>query len=215
MLFFVLIKIIQQNTVFVSYLKFLFISKKENYYINAPKMTNTVYENKEREDKSIIEKTDILTSNRKKTRKLLFQELYSSSLNNFDKNLFRESFFDEVHTFYIDENYLEEMHKIITFHEKFFINIVKIYAPKFNVEKMSLSNVLPVYIWLAEMFFLTEEIPGKVSLNEAVEIAKVYWDDSAKKVVNWILNKVYKDFETLIKTKDNDYSNITESCFKK
>jgi N utilization substance protein B len=80
---------------------------------------------------------------------------------------------------------------------------------------MSLSNVLPVYIWLAEMFFLTEEIPGKVSLNEAVEIAKVYWDDSAKKVVNWILNKVYKDFETLIKTKGNDYSNITESCFKK
>jgi hypothetical protein len=146
MLFFVLIKIIQQNTVFVSYLKFLFISKKENYYINAPKMTNAVYENKEREDKSIIEKTNILTSNRKKTRKLLFQELYSSSLNNFDKNLFRESFFDEVHTFNIDENYLEEMHKIITFHEKFFINIVKIYAPKFNVEKMSLSNVLPVYI---------------------------------------------------------------------
>jgi len=108
-------------------------------------MTNTVNKKIE-EDRSIIEKTNILTSNRKKTRKLLFQELYSCSLNNFDKILFRKSFFDEVHTFNIDENYLEEMHKIITFHENFFINIVKIYAPKFNVEKMSLSNVLPVYI---------------------------------------------------------------------
>jgi transcription termination factor NusB len=34
------------------------------------------------------------------------------------------------------------------------------------------------------MFFLTEEIPGKVSINEAVEIAKVYGDDSSKKIVN-------------------------------
>jgi transcription termination factor NusB len=65
------------------------------------------------------------------------------------------------------------------------------------------------------MFFITEEIPGKVSINEAVEIAKVYWDDSAKKVVNWILNKVYKDFDKLDKLKEDDYSYISESCFKK
>lgn len=164
---------------------------------------------------TIIEKINILTSNRKKSRKLLFQELYSSSINILDIKLFRESFFNEVHTFKIDEKYLAEMHKIIIFHEPFFINIFKIYAPKFNIKKMSLSNVIPVYIWLAEMFFLTEEIPGKVSINEAVEIAKVYWDDSAKKVVNWILNKVYKDFDKLNETKNNDYSNTTESCFKK
>jgi hypothetical protein len=79
---------------------------------------------------------------------------------------------------------------------------------------MSLSNVLPVYIWLAEMFFITEEIPAKVSINEAVEIAKVYWDDSSKKVVNWILNKVYKDNNEIEKIKDDDYSNIKQSCFK-
>ena len=107
------------------------------------------------------------------------------------------------------------MHKIITFHEPFFVNIFNIYSPKFKIEKMSLSYTLPVYIGLAEMFFITEEIPGKVSINEAVEIAKVYWDDSAKKVVNWILNKAYKDFDTLNPTKDDDYSCITESCFKK
>ncbi len=175
-------------------------------------MTNTV--NNKKEDTSIIEKTNILTSNRKKTRKLLFQELYSLSINDFDKELFREAFFNDVHTFNIDENYLLEMHKIIQYNEKFFIYIIKKYAPKFNVTKMSLSNVLPVYIWLAEMFFITEEIPGKVSINEAVEIAKVYWDDSSKKVVNWILNKVYKDNNEIEKIKDDDYSNINQSCFK-
>jgi hypothetical protein len=80
---------------------------------------------------------------------------------------------------------------------------------------MSLSYILPIYIWLAEMFFITEEIPPKVSINEAVEIAKVYWDDSSKKIVNWVLNKVYNNFEELNKIKEDNYSNITESCFKK
>jgi len=110
-------------------------------------MTNTVKKSiSNNEDKIIIEKTNITLYNRKKSRKLLFQELYSLSINKFDKNLFRNSFFNEVHSFKIDENYLDEMHKIIIFNEPFFINIFKIYAPKFNVKKMSLSNVLPVYI---------------------------------------------------------------------
>jgi len=176
-------------------------------------MTNTVKEKKE--DISIIEKTNILTSNRKKTRKLLFQELYSLSMNKFDKDLFRDAFFNDVHTFKIDEKYLQEMHKIIQYNEKFLIHVIKTFAPKFDVTKMSLSNILPVYIWLAEMFFITEEIPWKVSINEAVEIAKVYWDDSAKKIVNWILNKAYKDFSKLNEIKDQEFNEINQSCFKK
>ncbi len=176
-------------------------------------MTNTVKNEVIDNDKSVIENTKIFTSNRKKTRKLLFQELYSLSLNKFDKELFRESFFNEVHTFNIDENYLSEMHKIVIFNEKFFIHIFKIYAPKFDVTKMSLSNILPVYIWLAEMFFITEEIPAKVSINEAVEIAKVYWDDSSKKIVNGILNKVYKNHTELDLIKNEKYDNINKSCF--
>ena len=173
-------------------------------------MTNTVKENN-----NLIEKTNIKVSNRKKTRKLLFQELYSKSVNKLNTKQFRESFFNNIHSFNIDENYLNSMHNVISDNEKFFIHIFKLFAPKFNIEKMSLLNILPIYIWLAEMFFLDEEIPAKVSINEAVEIAKVYWDDSAKKIVNWVLNKVYKDFDNLNKIKNNDYSNINQSCLSK
>ena len=154
-------------------------------------------------------------TNRKKSRKLLFQELYSMSFNKFDQELFRESFFDNVFTFTQDEKYIEEMIKVITFYEPFFISVLQKYTPKFNVENMSLSYILPIYIWLAEMFFYSEEIPWKVSINEAVEIAKVYWDDSAKKVVNWVLNKVLNNYEELNKTKEDKFDEITQSCFKK
>ena len=46
------------------------------------------------------------------------------------------------------------------------------------------------------MIYLKEEIPMKVSINEAVEMAKVYSSDSSKKIVNGILNNFYKNIES-------------------
>lgn len=45
------------------------------------------------------------------------------------------------------------------------------------------------------MRFLGEEIPAKVSINEAVEMSKVFGDESSTKIVNGILNSYFKDFE--------------------
>lgn len=152
--------------------------------------------------------------NRKRSRKLLFQELYAMSFNNFEKELFLESFYDNVFTFEQDDKYINEMLKVITYYEKFFIHILWIYTPKFSIDKMSLSFTLPIYIALAEMFYFSEEIPGKVSINEAVEIAKVYWDDSSKKLVNWVLNKVLQNYDELEKIKEDKFEKINQTCFK-
>lgn len=47
------------------------------------------------------------------------------------------------------------------------------------------------------MLYLTEEIPAKVSINEGIELAKIYSDDSAKKIVNGVLNKLYENIDSL------------------
>lgn len=153
--------------------------------------------------------------NRKKSRKLLYQEIYASTFCELDLNEFYNSFFDEVFTFERDENYLAEMNKIIKYYESFFVFIIKKYSPKFDFDKMSVVNIIPVYIALAEMFFLSEEIPGKVSVNEAVEVAKVYWDDSSKKIVNWILNKVLHEYDELDKIKQDFKLESQYTIFKK
>jgi N utilization substance protein B len=49
---------------------------------------------------------------------------------------------------------------------------------------MNLTYIIPVYISITEMLFIEEEIPPKVSINEAVELAKIYGDDSSRKIVN-------------------------------
>lgn len=142
--------------------------------------------------------------NRKKTRKLLFQILFSETFNNFIAEDFYESFFNNTHNFIIDEVYMEKMVKIIKNYEYFFIHVIKKYSPKFDISKMSKVNIIPLYIAISEMFIIEEEIPVKVSINEAVELAKTYWDDSNKKIVNGILNKVFENSEELA----NDFKTI-------
>lgn len=140
-----------------------------------------------------------MSINRKRSRRLLFQRLYSSKYNLFDEESFYNSFYDNKFTFEIDKLYIDEVSEIIEKKSEFFNEIIKKFAPKFDVEKMSYTYILPIYIALSEMFFLIEEIPAKVSINEAIELSKTYADDSWKKMVNWILNKVLENFDELNK----------------
>lgn len=145
--------------------------------------------------------------NRKKTRKLLYQELYASTFCEINLEEFYDSFFNDVFTFSKDDNYLNSMRVIIKKHEAFFIHIIEKYSPRFDIEKMNIVNILPIYISLAEIFFFEEEIPIKSSINEAIEVAKTYSDNSSKKIVNWVLNNIIRDYEEIEKIKDEKFEN--------
>ena len=149
---------------------------------------------------------------RKKTRKYLFQKLFSDTFNNNDTELFNEAFLIDSFKWKLDEKYLLEMQKLIREKEVELIEILKIYAPKFVPEKMELTYVLPIFIAATEMLYYSEEIPAKVSLNEAIELSKVYWTDTAKKIVNWVLNGLYNNLEDT-KNKLKNIENKSEFSF--
>lgn len=151
--------------------------------------------------------------NRKKTRKLLFQKLYAMSFWNFDNEAFTESFYDGVFNFDMDKVYYNEMSELIVKNESFYLEVLSKYAPKFELSSMNIMYVLPIFIGLAEMFHLTEEIPAKVSINEAVEMAKAFWDESAKKIVNGVLNNVYENQEEMKELSKNVQENNDFSFF--
>lgn len=152
---------------------------------------------------------------RKLSRKILFQKLYASCFIQNDETLFLHSFFDGKFKQEIDNTYIDEMYSIILDNEANLIFIIKKYAPRFDVFNMHLSYVLPLFIGIWEMFFLKEEIPAKVSLNEAIEIAKIYGDNSAKKIVNGVLNKILENYDSVKKEIDENKENLKLSLFKK
>lgn len=135
---------------------------------------------------------------RSRTRKFLYQMLYACSFSKIELESFKENFFSWVfENSSFDEEYAKNMYDLIRENEAFLVEIIRMYAPKFDIENMDLSYVLPVFIWATEILFLKEEIPLKVSINEAIEISKTYWDDSSRKMVNWVLHSLTRDLEII------------------
>ena len=152
------------------------------------------------EDKSVLaENKTVKMVHRKKTRKYLFQKLYAATFSWVDSASFDEAFYNDVFDFYIDSKYLNEMFELVLEKEAYLLKIISILAPKFKIETMWMDYILPILIWACEMLYFSEEIPAKVSLNESVEMAKIYWDESSKKIVNWVMNKFYKQFDNIKK----------------
>lgn len=144
---------------------------------------------------------------RARSRKFLYQKLFALTFASVDEKVFYDSFFSWVFKTELDKVYLHDMLDIIINHEVFFMSLIQRFAPKFDITTMDLSTVLPVYIGVGEMLLWYDDIPPKVSINEAVEIAKVYGDDASKKIVNAILNKVFTQQKQLLQElKDFDTS---------
>lgn len=153
---------------------------------------------------------------RSRTRKFLYQMLYASTFSEIEDETFKESFFSWVFNSELDETYLKSMFDLIVDNQSFLIEVIGRYAPRFDIENMDVSAMVPIFIWSTEMLLFPEEIPAKVSINEAVEISKVYWDDSTRKMVNWVLNKVLNDLEKLkVEFDVFDKNTHTKAIFKK
>ena len=137
-----------------------------------------------------------MKASRTKSRRLLLQKLYSQMYIPLNDSIFKESFFEWRFDFSPDEGYIREMTTIIFEKQDILLSIISKYAPRFDVDTMLKTNILALMIALSEMLYLTEEIPAKVSIDEAISLAKYYGDDTSKNIVNWVLHSFYKNFDT-------------------
>lgn len=65
------------------------------------------------------------------------------------------------------------------------------YATNWNIERMAVVDRNILRLSTYELLFM-KDIPPKVSINEAVDIAKKYGDKDSGKFVNGILDKISK-----------------------
>jgi len=67
-------------------------------------------------------------------------------------------------------------------------------APDWPLDKISIVDRNILRIGLAELLFADrEEVPSKVAINEAIELAKTFGGESSSKFVNGVLGAVYKE----------------------
>lgn len=69
---------------------------------------------------------------------------------------------------------------------------IKKYAPEWPIEQITVVDRNVLRIGIYELKF-ADEIPPKVAINEAIEIAKTFGGDSSGKFVNGVLGTIYKE----------------------
>jgi N utilization substance protein B len=77
------------------------------------------------------------------------------------------------------------------------------YAPKYDIKTLPILNALILMICVAEMIILCpDDVPPRVAMNEAIELAKRYSDGAGKNLINGILNTLFARRDEIIASWD-------------
>ncbi|CEQ04670.1 N utilization substance protein B [[Clostridium] sordellii] len=118
--------------------------------------------------------------NRYEELKLQFSDEADVELN--------ESQLDEI----IDRKYLNEMVKNFELNKSTIDELISKYAKNWTINRMAKVDLAILRLAVCEILYVPN-MPTKVSINEAIELAKLYCDDKSPKFINGILGSVVNE----------------------
>ena len=71
--------------------------------------------------------------------------------------------------------------------------LIKKYAPEWPLDKMNPVERVILTLGISEILNPEKDVPLNVALNESIELAKTYGDESSSKFINGVLNSVAHD----------------------
>ncbi len=116
-------------------------------------------------------------------KKLDLKKIVEKNINEFGPGLEDETFVWQLVTGVVE--HFSELDEII---EKA--------APEWPIEQITIIDRNVLRIGLYELLFSKkEEVPPKVAINEAIELAKSFGGESSGKFINGVLGTVFKEVE--------------------
>ncbi|HBA02934.1 antitermination protein NusB [Clostridium sulfidigenes] len=131
--------------------------------------------------------------NRRKSREIATRLIFEISIN-------KESYVDIIENFRenteekiedIDFEYVIRVLKGVSENEAQINETISKYLVKWKLERLPKMNLAILKMATYEILF-DEDIPNKVTINEAIELAKRYGDDNAPSFINGVLNNLIK-----------------------
>lgn len=128
--------------------------------------------------------------NRRKSRELAMKLLFESSIN--------KKQVDEIIDDYKEQNedhksmdfdYIKNLLSGIQEKESFLNEKIEGSLTNWKLSRISKINMAILKIAVFEIYFV-EEIPDKVSVNEAIELAKVYSDEKSPAFINGAIGNI-------------------------
>ncbi|MBU1180247.1 transcription antitermination factor NusB [Patescibacteria group bacterium] len=91
-----------------------------------------------------------------------------------------------------DKGFVQELIDGVKKHQKEIDETITKYAPEWPLEQITIVDRNVLRLGIYELKF-SENIPAKVAINEAIELAKNFGGESSGKFVNGVLGAIYKD----------------------
>ncbi len=92
------------------------------------------------------------------------------------------------------ETYLRRLVDSVLAHQQEIDAALRKHLKRWRLERLTMPDRAILRLAAAEILYF-DDVPPKVSINEAVEIAKKYGDDEAGKFVNGVLDSVFREVE--------------------
>lgn len=92
-----------------------------------------------------------------------------------------------------DKTFTETLLKGVLAKQKEIDALIETAAPEWPLDRIAAIDRTILRIGLFELLFA--DTPAKVALNEAIELAKTFGNDSSSRFVNGVLGSVYRDLE--------------------
>lgn len=114
--------------------------------------------------------------------------------------------FKEFAPKFTDHSFTEKIVNGVIKNQKKIDEYIKKYAPEWPLDQITTVDRNILRIGIYELVF-DKDIPSKVAINEAIEIAKTFGGESSGKFVNGVLGSIYKDIGNVFKTEDKEQKN--------
>lgn len=99
-----------------------------------------------------------------------------------------------------DQSFVKELVKGVLDNIKKIDEYIKKYAPEWPVDQITVVDRNVLRLGIYELVF-SENIPPRVAINEAIEVAKNFGGDSSGKFVNGVLGSIYSNMSQAEKEK--------------
>lgn len=129
--------------------------------------------------------------NRKRSREIAMELLFGMTLskNTIGETIenFKEDYEMKLNT--IDLEYIIKALEKVEENKEIIDKKIEDALTNWKIDRISKVNLSILRLSIAEMLYL-EDVPGRVSINEAIELTKKYSDEKSVSFVNGVLDKV-------------------------
>lgn len=143
-------------------------------------------------------------ANRYLSRTLALQTLYSWDFNAGNKEVLEDMMeynFEEFAPAFDDAGFAKHIIEGVLGNIEEINGLIVKYAPEWPLEQITIIDRNALRIGIFEMLY-DQDIPCRVAINEAIELAKAYGGPSSSKFVNGVLGSIFKDHFERVREKE-------------